>query len=462
MEYEELQELTEKTLELLQAKNFREIKSLINDLQPIDCASLLEELSDKDILPVFRLLSKENAAETFVEMTNDSQELLLNKFSDAELKAVFDEMFLDDTVDIIEEMPANVVKRIIKQSDAETRAQINEILKYPRDSAGTIMTVEYVSLRQNWTVKECFDRIRKVAVDKETIYNCYVTDDKRKLIGTVTVKDLLLHYYETVISEFMETDVISVEATDDKEFVAQQISKYDLSALPVVDSENRMVGIITVDDVLDVMEEEATEDISIMAAVTPSTDTYMEQSIWQIWKNRIPWLLILMVSATFTGLIINTFEATLNALSPLLFACIPMLMDTGGNAGSQASVTIIRGLALDEIRPRDAARVLWKEIRVSVMLASCLAVVCFGKLYLLDGLAFGYNYTWDICLAVSVALFATVVIAKMVGCLMPLLAKTCKLDPAVVASPFITTIVDALSLIIYCYISMLILGSIPG
>ena len=463
MEYEELQEITEKMLELLQTKNFREIKRLINDLQPIDCATLLEELSEKDILPIFRLLSKENAAETFVEMSNDCQEMLLTTFTDAELKAVFDEMFLDDTVDIIEEMPANVVKRIIKQSDAETRTQINEILKYPRDSAGTIMTVEYVSLRQQWTVKECFDRIRQVAVDKETIYNCYVTDDKRKLIGTVTVKDLLLHDYDTVISDFMETDVISAEATDDKEFVAQQISKYDLSALPVVDSENRMVGIVTVDDVLDVMEEEATEDISIMAAVTPSTDTYMEQSIWQIWKNRIPWLLILMVSATFTGLIINSFEGTLNDLSPLLFACIPMLMDTGGNAGSQASVTIIRGLALDEIRPRDAAKVLWKEVRVSVLLASCLAVVCFAKLYLIDGLAFGnllgYGlYPWYICLAVSAALFATVVIAKMVGCLMPLLAKTCKLDPAVVASPFITTIVDALSLIIYCYISMLLVS----
>ena len=401
MEYEELQKLTEKTLELLQAKNFREIKALINDLQPQDSALLFEELNEKDILPVFRLLSKENAA--------------------------------------------------------ETRNQINEILKYPKDSAGTIMTVEYVILRKSWTVQECFNRIRQVAVDKETIYNCYVTDDKRKLIGTVTVKDLLLHEYETPISNFMETDVISVEATDDKEFVAQQISKYDLSALPVVDSENRMVGIITVDDVLDVMEQEATEDISIMAAVTPSTDTYMEQSVWQIWKNRIPWLLILMISATFTGLIINTFEERLNLLSPLLFACIPMLMDTGGNAGSQASVTVIRGLALDEIRPRDALKVLWKEIRVSVLLAACVSVVCFAKLFLLDGLAFGYDYKWYICLAVSISLFATIVIAKIVGCLMPLLAKACKLDPAVVASPFITTIVDALSLIIFCLISMAIM-----
>lgn len=459
MEYEELKETTDKVLELLTEKNFREIKLLINDLQPQDCALLLDELNEKDILPIFRLLSKENAAETFVEMSYDGQELLLNSFSDAELKAVLDEMFLDDTVDIIEEMPANVVKRIIKQSDVETRKQINEILKYPKDSAGTIMTVEYVSLREHWTVKECFDRIRKTALDKETIYNCYVTDTKRKLIGTVTVKDLLLHDYDAVLTDFMEREVISAEATDDKESVAQQIAKYDLSALPIVDSENRMVGIVTVDDVIDVIKQETTEDMSIMAAVTPSTDTYLEQSIWQIWKNRIPWLLILMISATFTGLIINFFEGELNSLSPLLFACIPMLMDTGGNAGSQASVTVIRGLALNEIRPRDALRVLWKEIRASVLLALCLAIVCFGKLYLLDGLAFGFDYKWQICLAVSLSLFATVVIAKIVGCMMPMLAKVCRLDPAVVASPFITTIVDALSLIIFCLISM---GLLPA
>lgn len=459
MEYEELTETTDKVLKLLTEKNFREIKVLINDLQPQDSALLLDAMNEKDILPIFRLLSKENAAETFVEMSYDGQELLLNSFTDAELKAVLDEMFLDDTVDIIEEMPANVVKRIIKQSDAETRKQINEILKYPKDSAGTIMTVEYVSLREHWTVKECFDRIRKIALDKETIYNCYVTDTKRKLIGTVTVKDLLLHDYDTEITEFMEREVISAEATDDKETVAQQIDKYDLSALPIVDSENRMVGIVTVDDVIDVIKQETTEDISKMAAVTPSTDTYLEQSVWQIWKNRIPWLLILMISATFTGLIINHFEGELNKLSPLLFACIPMLMDTGGNAGSQASVTVIRGLALDEIRPRNTLKVLWKELRVSVLLAACLAVVCFGKLYLLDGLAFGYNYTWFICLAVSLSMFATVVIAKVVGCMMPMLAKVCKLDPAVVASPFITTIVDALSLIIFCLISM---GLLPA
>ena len=450
----------EKVSQLLADKNFRALKVLVNDMMPQDCALMLEDLPEKDMPPVFRLLSKENAAETFVEMSSDSQEMLLTVFSDAELKAVFDEMFLDDTVDIIEEMPANVVKRIIKQSDKETRAQINEILKYPKDTAGTIMTVEYVSLRKHWTVKDCFDRIRKTALDKETIYVCYVTDDKRKLLGIVTVKDLLLNDYETVIDDIMETDVISVETTDDKEFVAQQFSKYDLSAIPVVDAENRIVGIITVDDVLDVMEQEATEDISIMAAVTPSHDSYLEQSVWQIWKNRLPWLLLLMITATFTGLIINRYESTLNALSPLLFACIPMLMDTGGNAGSQASVTIIRGLATDDIHPKEVGKVLWKEIRVSMLLAACLGVVCFGKLMLVDGLLFGYNYTWDICLVVALALFCTIVIAKLVGCSMPILAKVCKLDPAVVASPFITTIVDILSLIIFCQIAMSVLPSI--
>ncbi|MGN1040051.1 MAG: magnesium transporter [Candidatus Fimimonas sp.] len=450
----------EKVSQLLAEKNFRALKILVNDMMPQDCALMLEDLPEKDMPPVFRLLSKENAAETFVEMSSDSQEMLLTVFSDAELKAVFDEMFLDDTVDIIEEMPANVVKRIIKQSDKETRAQINEILKYPKDTAGTIMTVEYVSLRKHWTVKDCFDRIRKTALDKETIYVCYVTDDKRKLLGIVTVKDLLLNDYETVIDDIMETDVISVETTDDKEFVAQQFSKYDLSAIPVVDGENRIVGIITVDDVLDVMEQEATEDISIMAAVTPSHDSYLEQSVWQIWKNRLPWLLLLMITATFTGLIINKYESTLNALSPLLFACIPMLMDTGGNAGSQASVTIIRGLATDDIHPKEVGKVLWKEIRVSMMLAACLGIVCFGKLMLVDGLLFGYNYTWDICLVVALALFFTIVIAKLVGCSMPILAKVCKLDPAVVASPFITTIVDILSLIIFCQIAMSVLPSI--
>lgn len=450
MEYKELTELVDKTSEMLQEKNFRAIKSLLEDEMPQDVALLLEELPDKDMPIVFRLLSKELAADTFVEMSSESQEMLLNIFSDNELKAIFGEMFLDDTVDIIEEMPASVVKRIINQSDAETRDLINQILQYPRDSAGTIMTVEYVSLKKSWTVQQCFDRIRKTALDKETIYNCYVTDEKRHLIGRVTVKDLLLHDYDVRIADIMETDVLAVETTDDKEYVAQQISKYDLNAMPVVDKESRIVGIITVDDVLDVIEQEATEDISKMAAVTPSNDSYLDQSVWQIWKNRIPWLLILMISATFTGLIINAYEATLSAL---LFACVPMIMGTGGNAGSQAAVTITRSLAIGEVRASDVLKVLWKELRVALSLGIVLAIACFGKLYLLDGLLFGNPYTWDVCLTVSLALLVTIVLAKLIGCMMPILAKICRLDPAVVASPFITTIVDILSLVIYCAIA---------
>ena len=454
MEYKELTELVDKASELLQEKNFRAIKDLLENEMPQDVALLLEELPDKDMPIVFRLLSKELAADTFVEMSSESQEMLLNIFSDIELKAIFDEMFLDDTVDIIEEMPASVVKRIINQSDAETRKLINEILQYPRDSAGTIMTVEYVSLKKSWTVQQCFDRIRKTALDKETIYNCYVTDEKRHLIGRVTVKDLLLNGNDVKIDDIMETDVLAVETTDDKEYVAQQISKYDLNAMPVVDKESRIVGIITVDDVLDVMEEEATEDISKMAAVTPSHDSYLEQSVWQIWKNRIPWLLILMISATFTGLIINAYEATLSAL---LFACVPMIMGTGGNAGSQAAVTITRSLAIGEVRASDVLKVLWKELRVALSLGLVLAIACFGKLYLLDGLLFGNPYTWDVCLTVSLALLVTIVLAKLIGCMMPILAKICRLDPAVVASPFITTIVDILSLVLYCAIAQALL-----
>ena len=457
MEYKELTELIEKISLLLQEKNFRSIKAILDEEMPQDVAALLEELPDKDMPVIFRLLAKEQAADTFIEMSSDSQEMLINVFSDSELKAIFDEMFVDDTVDIIEEMPASVVKRIINQSDAETRNQINEILQYPKDSAGTIMTVEYVSLKKNWTVSQCFDRIRKTALDKETIYTCYVTDEKRHLTGCVTVRDLLLNDYEVKIAEIMETDVISVETTDDKELVAQQISKYDLYAMPVVDKENRIVGIITVDDVLDVIEQEATEDISKMAAVTPSNDSYLDQSVWQIWKNRIPWLLILMISATFTGLIINAYEATLSAL---LFACVPMIMGTGGNAGSQAAVTITRSLAIGEVRSKDVLKVLWKEFRVALSLGAVLAIACFAKLYLLDGMLFHNDYTWDVCLTVSLALLVTIVLAKMIGCIMPILAKVCKLDPAVVASPFITTIVDILSLVIYCAIAQSLLPAI--
>ena len=443
---------------LLEEKKYAEIQKLLKDIKPQDIALMLEEMSDAEIPIVFRLLPKEIAADTFVEMSPDSQKLLINCFTDAELKAVLDDMFLDDTVDVIEEMPANVVKRILNQTDPQSRKWINEVLKYPKDSAGTLMTMEYVNLKKDWTVKQSFDRIRKTAVDKETIYTCYVTDGTRKLIGRVSLRTMMLNSYETVIGDIMETNVISVDTDADKEFVASQFSKYDLNAIPVVDKENRIVGIITVDDAMDVMEDEATEDISMMAAVTPSDTPYLDQSVWRIWLNRVPWLMLLMISATFTGLIINTYEATPSSLSPLLFACIPMLMDTGGNAGSQTSVTIIRGLALDEIHFKDLFKVVWKEIRVSVLLALSLSVVCFGKLLLIDNLIFGYDYTVKLGALIAVALLFTVVIAKVVGCMLPLLAKKVKLDPAVVASPFITTIVDALSLIIYCNISVAVLA----
>ncbi len=444
--------------QLLSDKNYTQLNTTLNSYMPQDLAILLESFSEGEVLLLFRLLSKELASETFVEMDSDMQQNLIEGFSDKELRDVLDEMFLDDTVDIIEEMPANVVKRIINQSDSETRQLINQFLKYEKDSAGTIMTVEYVSLKASWTVKQCFDRIRSEAVDKETIYTCYVTDSKRKLTGRITVKDLLLASNSTIISTIMETNIVAVDTSMDKEKVAYTLSHYDLSALPVVDQEYRMVGIVTVDDALDVLEEEATEDITKMAAVLPSVEPYLEQSVFTIWKNRLPWLLILLVSATFTGIIINNYEVTLNGLSPLLFACIPMLMDTGGNCGGQSSMMVIRGIALGDVKFRHAGRILWKEIRVSIMLAIVLSTVCFGKILLIDNLLFGYNYTLTIALVVSLALFATIVIAKIVGCMLPLIAKQFKLDPAVVASPFITTIVDALSLMIYCNLAVVMLG----
>ena len=447
---------------LLEAKNYAQLKLELNDMYPQDIAQLLDELwaeDERQALILFRLLSKENAAEVFVEVSSDTQEYLINAFSDAELKSVFDEMFLDDTVDVIEEMPASVVSRIINQSDPETRKLINQLLKYPEDSAGSVMTVEYVSLKKNWTVKECFDCIRKQAVDKETIYTCYVTDETRRLLGVVSVKTLLLNDYDIVLETIMETDVISADTYADQEYVASLFSKYDLTAVPIVDQEDRIVGIITVDDALDVIEEETTEDFEKMAAIRPSDRPYLEQSVWQIWLNRVPWLLILMISATFTGLILNSYEAKLAAISTCLFACVPMLMDTGGNAGSQASVTVIRSLAIGDLAPKDVFKVMWKEFRVSILLGAVLATACFAKLQLIDRLLFRFEgYDVVTSLVVALAMFITIVLAKFVGCLLPLFAKKIKLDPAVVASPFITTIVDALSLIIYCTISIAILG----
>ena len=438
-------------VDYLGEKKYALLKPLLADLEPVDLAEIFSELDEEDLPILFRLLPKELAAETFVEMNSTQQQLLIRSFSDKELKLIIDDLFVDDTVDLIEEMPANVVRRILMQADSETRKEINEILKYPKDSAGSIMTTECISLRAHMSVRECFDKIRKEAIDKETIYTCYVTDDQKTLIGTVTVKDLFLHDYEEKVASFMETNFIFVNTQDDKEVVANVLSKYDLLSVPVVDQEKRLVGIVTIDDALDVITDEATEDISYINSVTPSDKPYLETSVFRIYLHRIPWLLILMVSATFTGLILNTYESL---LSTLLVACVPMVMGTGGNAGSQASVTVIRGMALDEIRPRDIGKVIWKEMRVSVLVALSVGIVCFAKLQLVDRLIFGYDYSLLYSLAVGTAIALAVVVAKIVGCCVPIFAKSIHIDPAVFANPFITTITDVLSLLIFCSVTL--------
>lgn len=437
-------------VDFLEERKFSQLKPLLSELEPADLAEIFSELEEKDLPIVFRLLPKELAAETFVEMNSSQQELLIKSFSDAELKLMLDELFVDDTVDLIEEMPANVVKRILLNADSETRKEINEILKYPKDSAGSIMTTECISLRKDMTVRQCFEKIRQQAIDKETIYTCYVTDDQKTLLGTVTVKDLFLHDYEEKVETFMDTNFIFVDTHEDKEEVANTLSKYDLLSVPVVDQENKLVGIVTVDDALDVITEEATEDISYMNSVTPSDKPYLETKVWSIYLHRIPWLLILMVSASFTGLILNTYQGMLGAL---LVACVPMIMGTAGNAGSQASVTIIRGMALDEIRPRDIMQVLWKEIRVSVIIALSVGIVCFAKLQVIDGLIFHYYYSLPESALVATAIALAVIVAKIVGACVPIFAKAIRIDPAVFANPFITTITDVLSLLIFCGVS---------
>ncbi len=442
-------------VDYLEERKFSLLKPVLAELEPADIAEIFSELEEKDLPIVFRLLPKELAAETFVEMNSSQQELLIKSFSDAELKLMLNELFVDDTVDLIEEMPANVVKRILLNADSETRKEINEILKYPKDSAGSIMTTECISLRSYMTVRECFEKIRKQAIDKETIYTCYVTDDQKTLLGTVTIKDLFLHDYEEKVETFMDTNFIFVDTQEDKEEVANTLSKYDLLSVPVVDQENKLVGIVTVDDALDVITEEATEDISYINSVTPSDKPYLKTNVFKIYLHRIPWLLILMVSATFTGFILNTYQSMLNTL---LIACVPMIMGTAGNAGSQASVTVIRGMALDEIRPRDTLQVIWKELRVSLLISLSVAIVCFAKLQLIDGPLFHDYYTVEYSLIVAFALAIAVIVAKIVGCCVPIFAKAIHIDPAVFANPFITTITDVLSLLIFCGIAVGILG----
>ena len=441
----------ETLVSLLEEKKYPTLRDVLVTLNPADIAALFEELPADRLPLLFRLLPKELAAETFVEMEPDEQELLIRGFSDNELKEVIDELYLDDAVDIVEEMPANVVKRILRSADPDTRKMINEILKYPEDSAGSIMTIEYVRLRRQFTVEQAIKHIRRTGIDKETIYTCYVTDDNRRLLGFVSVKTLLLSDEEASIEDVMETNVIYVYTTEDRETVANLFHKYNFIALPVVDEEQRLVGIVTVDDALDVMQEEYTEDIEKMAAITPSGKPYLKTSVFALWKARIPWLLLLMISATFTGMIITAFEQAL-AAQVTLAAFIPMLMDTGGNCGSQSSATVIRGLSLDEIEFSDLLRVQWKEIRVAVLCGVTLAAASFAKLLLFD------KVTLAVALVVCVTLAATVLCAKVVGCTLPILSLKVGFDPAVMSSPFITTIVDAISLMLYFSVATAVLG----
>lgn len=444
--------------ELVAEKKFARLKALLVEMNEVDIAEVLDELDIDDCIVTFRLLPKDVAAETFVELPPDVQSKLIGRFTDTEIKGVIDELFIDDMADLIEEMPANVVKKLLYQSDRKKRDFLNEILRYPRDSTGSIMTVEFVTLSPEMTVREAFDKIRRTAIDKETIYTCYVTDKTRRLIGAVTAKDLLISDPEAKISDIMEDNLVYAHTLDDREVSARKLSNYGLLAIPVVDDEKRLVGIVTVDDAIEVLQEENTEDIAKMAATTPSDKPYLKTSVWAVFKNRIPWLLLLMVSATFTGLIINTYEARLNAISTVLFACVPMLMDTGGNAGAQASVTVIRALAIGEVRTKDVFKVVRKELRVSLLAALVLGLACMAKLLLIDNLLFGYTgYTLVRCSVISASLALTVIMAKLVGCTLPLIAKKCRLDPAVVASPFITTIVDALSLMVYCTLAIAVL-----
>ncbi|MBR6114388.1 MAG: magnesium transporter [Oscillospiraceae bacterium] len=433
---------------LVAGKRYATLRDILITMNPSDVAAVFEDL-DESVLPLlFRLLPKELAAETFVEMEPESQELLIHGFSDAELKEVVDELYVDDAVDLVEEMPTNVVKRILRSADPEMRRMINEILRYPEDSAGSIMTTEFASLRPQMTVEEAIKRIRRTGVDKETINTCYVTD-RGELIGALSLRTLILSDPEKTIEEIMEPHVISVTTTEDQETVAQMFSKYNFNAMPVVDTENRLVGIVTVDDAIDVMQEEATEDIEKMAAIMPSEKTYLRSNAWDLFKHRIPWLMLLMVSATFTGLIITNFENAL-AAQVVLTAFIPMLMDTGGNSGSQASVSVIRALSLGELEFTDLVQVIWKEIQTAVLCGVSLAAACFCKIMLVDRLIMGNtDITVLVAAVVCITMALTVLVAKFIGCSLPMIAKKLGFDPAVMASPFITTIVDALSLLVY-------------
>ncbi len=453
----ELGNLLETIEECLEQKEYARLRDLLVPLEAADIAMLCAALGEKVPL-VFRLLPKELAAEVFVELDSDEQELLIQSFSNTELKEVLDELYLDDTVDIVEEMPANVVKRILRHCDPEMRKSINEILKYPEDSTGSIMTMEFVDLKQTMTVEAAFKRIRRTGLDKETINICYVIDEQRHLIGLLSIRTLVLADEDDVIGDIMQTNIISVHTLDDKETTALALSKYGFLALPVVDTENRLVGIVTVDDAMDVLQEEATEDIELMAAILPSDKPYLKTGVFETWKARTPWLLVLMLSATFTGIILTHFENALSACA-VLTAFIPMLSGTGGNSGTQASTAVIRALSLGEVRFSDLMRVLWKEFRVSLCCGICLAAANFVKMMLVDRILMNNPaVTPWVALVVCCTLVGTVLCAKLVGCSLPILAEKIGFDPAVMASPFISTIVDSISLLIYFRFATLILG----
>lgn len=441
------EKMQERILFLLEKRRYAQLKEELLDINPYDLAVLMADIPIEQLPILFRILPKELAAETFVEMDHDMQEHLIKSFSDTELKAMLNELYVDDTVDIIEEMPANVVKRILKHTDSETREMINEILNYPKDSAGSIMTTEFVDLKKDMTVADAFERIRKDGVDKETIYTLYVTTKSRKLIGIVSAKDLMLSEQNVVIEDIMETNIVCVDTSEDKEVVANLFDKYDFLAIPVVDKEERLVGIVTIDDAIDVLQDETTEDITKMGAVMPNEDTYFKTSVWQHAKNRIPWLLFLMLSAIFTGTIITQYEAAFSSI-PLLVSFIPQLMDTGGNCGSQASVLIIRGLALDEIKTSDFLKAVFKEIRIALLVGVVLAVVNGVRIIIMYNSDPSVN-AYALAIVLGVTLMCTIILAKFLGCALPILAKKCRLDPALMASPLITTIVDACSILIY-------------
>lgn len=441
---------------LLEAKKYPEFMRRIDEINDIDAAEYLASLPPEHLLTAFRMLKKDVAADVFSFMDIEMQESIIAKMSDSEISMIIEDLFIDDAVDLLEELPAIMVKRILKISRPETRNLINKFLSYPENSAGSVMTAEFIDLHKEMTVAEAIDNIRRKGIDKETIYVAYVTNSSRVLEGIVSLKDLIFARPEALVGDIMETELICGHTLDDREDIASTITKYNILALPIVDKENRLVGIVTVDDAMDVIEEETTEDIKKMSAIVPSDKPYMRSGVFEIWKTRIPWLLLLMLSATFTGQIISSFESKLAAI-PVLIAFIPMLMDTGGNSGGQASVTVIRGMATGEIEIRDILKIIWKEIRVALACGVVLSACNFVKILLVDNLIFGNGVSLAANAVVSLTLLATVIVAKVVGCSLPILAKKIGFDPAVMASPLITTVVDAVSLLIYFAIASAIL-----